>query len=190
MLLKVLNQTILHPFVAWIVVLCLRAQVTPTDHPSFIIAVGWAVFLTVLTGAKMMNQRVAYGIPREAKLSREVIVITGGGSGLGQLIAQIYGMRGASVAVLDVKEVSEVEGWEELAGVEYYQCDVGDRKALERTVRRIEGDVSLILLEQLLVIFAKLHLFFIAWKGYGARQLCCGGNQRITAPVLVTGSHE
>lgn len=145
LVLKVLNQTILHPFVAWIVVLCLRAQVTPIGHPAFLIAVGYAVFLTALTGAKMLNQRVAYGIPREANFSREVIVITGGGSGLGQLIAQIYGMRGASVAVLDVKEVSEVEGWEELAGVEYYQCDVGDRKALERTARRIEDDVSFIL---------------------------------------------
>jgi NAD(P)-dependent dehydrogenase (short-subunit alcohol dehydrogenase family) len=69
-------------------------------------------------------------------------VITGGGSGLGQVIAQIYGMRGASVAVLDIKEVSEVEGWDELSGVEYYKCDVGDRKALELTGKKIENDVS------------------------------------------------
>jgi NAD(P)-dependent dehydrogenase (short-subunit alcohol dehydrogenase family) len=69
-------------------------------------------------------------------------VITGGGSGLGQLIAQIYGMRGAGVAVLDVKEVSEVEWWDEISGVDYYQCDVSDRKALEMTAKRIENDVS------------------------------------------------
>jgi len=139
---KVFNQTLLHPFVAWIVVLCLRAQVTPYEHPSMIIAISWASILTVLAGLKYINERIAYGTPREVDLSREVIVVTGGGSGLGQLIAQIYGMRGASVAVVDVKEVSEVEGWDELSGVEYYQCDVGDRKALELTASRIENDLG------------------------------------------------
>jgi short chain dehydrogenase len=148
LVLKVLNQTFLHPFVAWVVVLCLRAQVTPTDHPAWIIAVGYATLLTLLTAASMFDRRIAYGLPREVEPSHEVIVITGGGSGLGQVIAQIYGMRGASVAVLDIKEVSEVEGWDELSGVEYYKCDVGDRKALEMTAKNIENDVgfSLILL--------------------------------------------
>ncbi|KAL1986218.1 hypothetical protein VTN96DRAFT_6733 [Rasamsonia emersonii] len=139
---KVLNQTFLHPFIAWIVVLCLRAQATPTDHPSFIIAVGYATLLTLFTAARVLNHRLAYGTPREVDLSNEVIVVTGGGSGLGQLIAQIYGMRGASVAVLDIKEVGEVEGWDELSGVEYYQCDVSDRRALELTARRIEDDLG------------------------------------------------
>jgi len=91
---------------------------------------------------RFTNERIAYGMPREVDLSREVIVVTGGGSGLGQLIAQIYGMRGVSVAVLDVKEVGEVEGWDKLSGVEYYQCDVGDRKAVELTAKRIENDVG------------------------------------------------
>ncbi|GAM39664.1 hypothetical protein TCE0_034f11394 [Talaromyces pinophilus] len=142
LIIKVLNQTFLHPFVAWIVVLCLRAQVTPTDHPAWIAAVAYASFLTLLTAANMLNRRLAYGLPREVEPSHEVIVITGGGSGLGQLIAQIYGMRGASVAVLDIKEVSEVDGWDELSGVEYYQCDVGNRKALEMTAKKIEEDLG------------------------------------------------
>lgn len=142
LIIKVLNQTFLHPFVAWIVVLCLRAQVTPTDHPAWIAAVAYASFLTLLTVANMLDRRLAYGLPREVEPSHEVIVITGGGSGLGQLIAQIYGMRGASVAVLDIKEVSEVDGWDELSGVEYYQCDVGNRKALEMTAKKIEEDVG------------------------------------------------
>ncbi|EED19498.1 short-chain dehydrogenase/reductase family protein, putative [Talaromyces stipitatus ATCC 10500] len=142
LIIKVLNQTFLHPFVAWIIVLCLRAQVTPTDHPAWIGAVGYAIFLTLLTVAGMLNRRLAYGLPRDVEPSHEVIVITGGGSGLGQLIAQIYGMRGASVAVLDIKEVSEVEGWDELSGVEYYQCDVGNRKALEMTAKKIEDDLG------------------------------------------------
>lgn len=101
----------------------------------------------------MLNRRIAYGIPRDVEPSHEVIVITGGGSGLGQLIAQIYGMRGASVAVLDIKEVSEVEGWDELSGVEYYKCDVGNRKALEMTAKTIEDDVSLFTIVPLQLLF-------------------------------------
>lgn len=68
-------------------------------------------------------------------------MITGGASGLGLLIARIYGLRGVSVAVLDVKEVAEVDGWDEISGVEYYQCDIGNRKEVEKTARRIEKDV-------------------------------------------------
>ncbi|KAJ9191612.1 hypothetical protein DTO166G4_1068 [Paecilomyces variotii] len=140
--LAVLNRTFLHPFIAWIVVLCLRAQVTPYEHPAMIIAISYAILLTVYTGAQMVSERIAFGLPRTVDLGEEVVVITGGASGLGQLIAQIYGMRGVSVAVLDVKEVAEIEGWEELSGVEYYKCDVGDRKEVEKTARMIEKDLG------------------------------------------------
>lgn len=67
--------------------------------------------------------------------------MTGGASGLGLLIARIYGLRGVAVAVLDVKDVAELEGWEEGSGVEYYQCDIGSRKEVEVAMRRIKKDV-------------------------------------------------
>ncbi|OJJ47578.1 hypothetical protein ASPZODRAFT_63093 [Penicilliopsis zonata CBS 506.65] len=137
--LAVLNRTILHPFVAWILVLCLRAQVTPLTDTAFILATGWAVLLTLLAAARMMNQRIAYGIPRPVDLNEEVVVVTGGASGLGRLIAQVYGMRGVSVAVLDVREALDVD---ELAGVEYYRCDIGDRKEVEATRLKIEKDLG------------------------------------------------
>jgi len=78
-------------------------------------------------------------------------VVTGGASGLGLLIAEIYGMRGVSVAVLDVKEIGDGEGrgadstgWSEMRGVEYYRCDVGDRAQVEEAARRIEADVRVV----------------------------------------------
>lgn len=139
--LAVLHRTFLHPWVAWIVVLSLRAQVTPYTDPAFIVATGYATLLTLYYAAQIVNQRIAYGLPRQVDLGEEVVMITGGASGLGLLIAQIYGMRGVSVAVLDIKEVEEIEGWDELSGVEYYRCDVGNRKEVEMTARRIEKDV-------------------------------------------------
>ena len=71
-------------------------------------------------------------------LTDEVLVITGGASGLGLCIAEIYGMRGASVAVMDVKEVDERTRVE---GVEYYTCDVGNKKQVDKVWAQIVADV-------------------------------------------------
>lgn len=140
MLYRVAGYTILHPFVAWIIVLCLRAQLTPYDHISFKIAMAWAFILTIGGILGIVNERVAYGIPREVDLSDEVIVITGGCSGLGALIAEVYGMRNAQVAVLDTKKVGQEESEEK--GVIYYECDVGDAKQVEAIAAEIVEDVS------------------------------------------------
>lgn len=141
LVLTVLNRTLFHPFVAWVGVLSLRAQVTPYTHISFMIATGYAAFLTILALARAMNQRLGHGLPRPVDLSEEVVVVTGGASGLGLLIARIYGLRGVSVAVLDIKAESDIEGWKEVTGVDYYQCDISDREAVEKTVRRITEEV-------------------------------------------------
>ncbi|RHZ56735.1 hypothetical protein CDV55_104300 [Aspergillus turcosus] len=142
LVLTVLNRTLFHPFVAWVGVLSLRAQATPYTHISFMIATGYAVFLTILAVARAMNQRLAHGLPRPVDLSEEVIVVTGGASGLGLLIARIYGLRGVSVAVLDIKAESDIEGWEEVTGVDYYQCDISDREDVEKTARRITEELG------------------------------------------------
>ncbi|KAL2821078.1 hypothetical protein BJX63DRAFT_443589 [Aspergillus granulosus] len=142
LIMTVLNRSIFHPFIAWIVVLCLRAQATPYGHPAFLIAAGYATFLTIVDIAFMISDRIAFGTSREVDLSEEVIVITGGASGLGRLIAQIYGLRGVTVAVLDIAEKGAVKGWEEVGGVEYYQCDIGDRGQVERVKERILQDLG------------------------------------------------
>lgn len=69
-----------------------------------------------------------------------MVVITGGASGLGRCIAETYGMRGASVAVLDVKEVEGgVEAWGE--GCRWYRCDVGSFDHVQKVKGEIEKDV-------------------------------------------------
>jgi hypothetical protein len=142
LIVNVLNYTFLHPFVAWMIPLCLRAQATPYDHPSMYATVAWASVLTVYGILSLINDRVAYGAPREVDLSEEVIVITGGASGLGALIAEVYGMRNANIAVLDVKKISEDEAEEK--GIAYYECDVGDAKQVEAAGKRIVEDVCVL----------------------------------------------
>lgn len=137
LLLKVLNITIFHPFICWLIPLCLRAQTTKWEAPPMVGAIAWAVVVTLAWMANMVNQRIAHGLPREVDLSEEVIVITGGASGLGMLVAEVYGMRGATVAVLDVNEMENGEA----RGVTYYRCDVSDKKQVAKVAVEIERDV-------------------------------------------------
>lgn len=91
-----------------------------------------------------LNTRAADGLPRERALGgKEVVVVAGGGGGLGLVLAQTYGMRGVSVAVLDIRDLVEMERFDELESVKFYQCDVGDRRAVEEAAAKIEKDVCI-----------------------------------------------
>ena len=135
----ILNRSIFHPYIAWLIPLCLRAVATRYEAPEFIAACVWASLVTLSALLGIINRRIAYGMPREVDWDEEIVVITGGASGLGKILAETYGMRGASVAVLDIqKPEKESEG---LAGVQFYTCDVGDAEAVEKAKREIEKDV-------------------------------------------------
>jgi hypothetical protein len=142
---RVVQRTILSPFIAWIVVLCLRAQVTPPTAPAFVGAVAYAVFLSALFVAQTINHRVAHGLPRTVDSDQEVVLITGGASGLGLLIAQSYAMKGGAVAVLDIREFGGIDEQESILGegVCYYRCDVGVRREVEDVKKRVEKEVCL-----------------------------------------------
>jgi NAD(P)-dependent dehydrogenase (short-subunit alcohol dehydrogenase family) len=119
--------------------LCLRAQATQWQDPAMQIAITYASLLTLMFFLGVLNRQIAYTKPRTVDFSEEVIVITGGASGLGLLIAEVYGMRGASVAVLDVKDLEAGEA----RGVSVYKCDVGDKEQISRVAVEIERDVSI-----------------------------------------------
>lgn len=135
---KVFKTTFFHPFIAWIIPLCFRAQNMFWDAPPMLVSIAWATFITLCWVAGVINDRLAHGLPREVDLSEEVIVITGGASGLGLLIAEVYGMRGATVAVLDVQEMENGEA----RGVTYYKCDVTDKDQVAQVAVEIERDLG------------------------------------------------
>ncbi|KAI6092887.1 NAD(P)-binding protein [Hypoxylon rubiginosum] len=137
-LLKVLNVTLLHPFVAWIIPLCFRAEHQDFTTRPMIVSIAWATFVTLLYMGNVISHKIAYGIHREVDLSEEVIVITGGASGLGLLIAEVYGMRGATVAVLDVADLESTDA----RGITYYKCDVRDKAQIAKVATDIERDLG------------------------------------------------
>lgn len=160
-ILHVLSRSVFHPFICFLVPLCLRAQLTPYTHPAFIYSTAWACVVSAWWVLASVNQRVAYGRPRAVRFGNEgaveeeededgdgageeVVLITGGCNGLGRLLAEIFGLRGIGVAVLDVREpeggrekVEEEEGWR------WYQCDVGKWEEVERVREQVERDVCI-----------------------------------------------
>ena len=143
LLLKILSTSLFHPFVAWMLPLSFRATNFPYNSPQMRYSIYWATLVTLIDFFNLLDSRFGYGKARKIDLEEEVIVITGGASGLGLTIAEVYGMRGASVAVLDVKEL---EGAEE-RGVRWYRCDVGNREEVERVRGLVEKDVCILLSE-------------------------------------------
>lgn len=188
-----LNATLLNPGLAWLLVLCLRAQVTPTTDRAWIFTVTYAVALTVLFVARVMNHRIAHGVPRTVDSAREVVLVTGGASGLGLVIAQMYAMRGVSVAVLDVRDLGAEDDQLLFQGcAEYYQCDVGDRAQLEVVKGRIENEVCYCLIVYFALLVGRSLLFEIGCAAMfnSANTICsCSwGRRRFSSIVPRLGS--
>ncbi|KAK6343221.1 hypothetical protein TWF730_010821 [Orbilia blumenaviensis] len=137
LLVQVASITFLHPLGAWMLPLSLRTLTFQWHHPPMWGSMLYAAIITVTWLLQSLNHRLAYGKNRDFNKSEEVLVITGGSSGLGLLLAQVYGMRGMSVAILDVNE-PEVE----VRNVEFYKCDVGNYDEVQEVSKRITQDLG------------------------------------------------
>ncbi|KAF3917460.1 hypothetical protein ABW21_db0208793 [Orbilia brochopaga] len=137
LLVQVTHITLLHPIGAWMLPLSLRALTFQYHHPPLWGSILYAVIVTLYWLLQQLNIRLAYGRNREFDKTEEVLVITGGASGLGLLIAQIYGMRGLSVAVLDVNEPEF-----DVQNVEFYKCDVGNYEEVKAASKRVIEDLG------------------------------------------------
>jgi len=144
---RVAKNTFLNPILCWLYPLALRAQAFTWRMTPLRVAVAFAVvvdlfWLLIYLNAQARNGRY-FGGAKEPSTEEEdqiedVVVVTGGSSGLGQIIAEMFALKGISVAVMDIKK-PQLEGNYEL---EYYECDISDHEAVARVARQITEDVS------------------------------------------------
>ena len=150
LLIDVLNQTLFNPFLAALLPLCLRALAASYTSPSFLIVSLFAICVNVYHLISFISQRIAYGTPRKVDWKNELVVITGGKGGLGGVLAEILGMKGVDVAVLDVNvtKAEEEEGISPEAadlmgnGIRYWRCDVGNVQSVEGTWKKVVESVG------------------------------------------------
>jgi hypothetical protein len=139
LLLRFLTNTIFQPFICCLLPICLRAAETPWNEPAMINTIAWAIFIVFVRMVMIpLSATHAYGAPRELDEEEEVIVITGGASGLGRCLAEVWALKGAAVAVLDIRGADEDAAVE---GVNYYKCDISDRQAVEKCWAQINEEV-------------------------------------------------
>jgi hypothetical protein len=147
LLIRVAKATFLSPILCWLYPLALRAQafhwhMTPLRYGVvFAIVVDFFWFLSYLN-AMARNGRFSRNQNDQDKEEDDVeiddvVVVTGGSSGLGQIIAEMFALKGISVAVLDVKK-PQMEG---NYALQYYECDVSDHSAVQRVATKITEDV-------------------------------------------------
>ena len=146
LLIRVAKTTFLSPILCWLYPLALRAQafhwhMTPLRYAvAFACLVDFFWFLSVLNtlGRNGRFARTSARIEEVGEdVEEDVVVVTGGSSGLGQIVAEIFALKGISVAVLDIKKPC-MEGNYEL---QYYECDVSDVAAVRRVSAQITKDV-------------------------------------------------
>lgn len=70
---------------------------------------------------------------------RDIVLITGGASGLGKEIVQLFNAKQGTVVVLDIYVPNEME---RISNVHYYQCDVSNRQQISEVQSQIKRDVG------------------------------------------------
>ncbi|ODV59375.1 SDR family oxidoreductase [Ascoidea rubescens DSM 1968] len=72
---------------------------------------------------------------------RDVVLITGGCSGLGKELVSVFRKKGAKVVVFDIDISNSSNKFE---GVHYYKCDVSDRKQVLKNADLVKKDIGII----------------------------------------------
>jgi hypothetical protein len=153
LLIRVAKATLLSPILCWLYPLALRAQafhwsMAPLRYGViFALTIDFIWFLSLLNAyarrGKFTSRKIQVKETEEdADVDEvdevdEVVVVTGGSSGLGQLIAEMFALKGISVAVLDIKRPNMEGNY----ALRYYECDVSDPEAIAAAATHITQNV-------------------------------------------------
>jgi short chain dehydrogenase len=150
LLLRVAKATLFSPILCWLYPLALRAQAFHWSMAPLRNGVIFALTVDFLWFLSLLNAYARRGKFSSRKIRvketednddvdeiDEVVVVTGGSSGLGQLIAEMFALKGISVAVLDVKKPNMEGNY----ALQYYECDVSNPTAIAAVATQITQDV-------------------------------------------------
>lgn len=144
LLVRVLSRSIFHPAIILIFYLCL-ASVHKHREPVAIYTLYYASVLLVVDLLRWLNHRIATGWPRKVIWEEEVVIVTGGGSGLGRALVEMLVRKGARVGVLDLndfdQEMQEV-GESGPGDLCWQVCDVGNLDQVQKAIKAIHSEVS------------------------------------------------
>jgi len=139
---KVLAHTAFSPFFAFFIPVFYLSQGAKYTDPVIIYSsVYYAVvslfWLLSWAGRLYENQGSFFFSPPRFDWGEQIVVITGGASGVGELLANTLAVRNVSVVVLDVKPIVT-----ENYNISYYQCDVSKWEEVEAVSKRVIEEIG------------------------------------------------
>ncbi|KAF5333603.1 hypothetical protein D9611_002507 [Ephemerocybe angulata] len=145
---KVLNHTLFSPFFIFFVPLFYIFQGAKVTDPGIIgLSVYWILissfwFIRWYSRLYRNQGSLLIGPPR-FDWGDQIIIVTGGSSGVGELLANTLAVRNVTVIVLDVKPIVT-----ENYNITYYKCDVSnweEVQAVAATIKKEIGDPTVII---------------------------------------------
>ncbi|KAF8663416.1 hypothetical protein AX16_000988 [Volvariella volvacea WC 439] len=139
---KVLTHTALSPFFVFFIPVFYIFQGAKYTDP---VIVGSAVYYVVISAFWLVkwlsrlyrNQGSLLFGPGRFDWGDQVVVITGGASGIGELLANTLAVRNVNVVVLDVKPIVT-----ENYNITYYECDVSKWEQVQAVAKQVIEEVG------------------------------------------------
>jgi len=138
LVLKVASHTILSPFFTFFVPFMYKGMGAPWTAPTVYYPSAWFLFVTTIwLFQKLSNKYRNSGTPSQLDWEDQTVLITGGSSGIGYLLANTLAIRNVTVIVLDVIPI-ETENY----NITFYKCDVSKWEEVKRVAKQIEEDIG------------------------------------------------
>jgi len=142
LVIKVINHTLLSPFFAFFVPITYKAQGLPWDSPIIqwslvYVAVVAAFWFLKFASRLWRNSGSWLYSPERIDWGEQIVLITGGSSGIGALLANTLAVRNVTVVVLDVNPIVT-----ENYNITYYKCDVSKWEEVEAVAKQVVDELG------------------------------------------------
>ncbi|KAF8969422.1 hypothetical protein BDZ97DRAFT_1795557 [Flammula alnicola] len=139
---QVLANTAFSPFFVFFIPIFYIFQGNELTDPTVVLSAIYYVAISVFWFVKWYSKlyrnqgSLLYG-PGPLDWSEQIVVLTGGSSGIGELLANTLAVRSVTVVVLDVKPI-ETENY----NIAYYKCDVSKWEEVEAVSKRVIEEIG------------------------------------------------
>lgn len=142
MVMKVLTQTAFSPFFTFFVPIFYVFQGYHYTSNVVLVPTAYCIAISAFWALKWLsrlyrNQASLFFAPPRLDWAEEIVVITGGSSGIGELLANTLAVRNVAVVVLDVKPIIT-----ENYNITYYKCDVSKWEEVEAVSKQIVEELG------------------------------------------------
>lgn len=142
LVIKVLANTLFSPFFIFWVPMFFRAQNSTWDSPEVVVPSVYFVLLSIFWTLRYISKVWRNGIasitsPR-LDWGEQTVLIAGGASGIGLILARTLSVRNVTVVVLDIKDLEDTANYD----ITYFKCDVSKWDEVQETSKKIIEEVG------------------------------------------------